>query len=339
MSTVTYPLDLSGTNPANLVTNELHTVSESHYRDVFFIVPNFAPFYIDNFKLRITVGATTRDLIEDVDFEFTIPYVTGTRTTGKAMYGGVSLHNLELNGILSMEYQTIGGDQVADRYHVLTLLADKSYNPRTCIFDILTNVPTAFPPQPHYQDYDSFYGQEEVVQALNEIRDAILQNSSLTREQIEAFLLTINSSVMGSYLRKTGDTMTGKLILAGNPMEELEAASKKYVDENTIDSNELAMYMSNYHTATYTNEELNKKLNIAGDTMTGYLTLHANPVSNLQAVPKQYVDTTKTDLQNQIDSLNTAVGNLGIDRVTKEYVDSQIQTVMGYIATIVAGRG
>ena len=41
MPNVTYPLDLTGVAPTNLIENELHTVSESHYRDYFFIVPNF----------------------------------------------------------------------------------------------------------------------------------------------------------------------------------------------------------------------------------------------------------------------------------------------------------
>ena len=51
MPTVTYPLDMSGNNQANLIEGELHTVSESHFKDYFFIVPEFAPFYVDNFSL------------------------------------------------------------------------------------------------------------------------------------------------------------------------------------------------------------------------------------------------------------------------------------------------
>ena len=176
---VSYPLDMTGNSSTNLVLDELHSVTEAHFRDYFFIVPNFAPFYVDNFKATITIGNETRDLIEDVDFSFAISYVTGTRTTGKAMYGGITLHNLNLNGIVSINYQTLGGDQIADRLHILTLLADKAYNPRTTIWDIL-DVPSVFNPSYHYQDYENFYGQEQLVQALGEIRDAILQNSSFS---------------------------------------------------------------------------------------------------------------------------------------------------------------
>ncbi len=333
--TVIYPLDLTGVSPSNLVQNELHSVNESKFRDYYFIVPNFSPFYVDNFKATITTGTVTRDLIEDVDFSFALNYVTGTRTTGKAMYGAITLHNLNLNGIISIDYQTIGGDQVADRLQVLTVLADRAYNPRTTIWDILTNIPTAFPPVPHYQDYENFYGQEQVVQALGEIRDAILQNSSLTQEQLINFLNTINSGVLGSYLRKTGDTMTGRLMLAGAPVEDLEAVTKKYVDENTIDSSELSAYMSQYHSAEYMNQQLANKVSKSGDTMSGHLTLNADPVSDMHAVNKRYLENLRTNLQNQLNDVNTALGNLSIGHVTQEYVDNKINEVMAYIGAVV----
>jgi len=252
---VTYPLDLSGVSPANLVRDELHAVNEAHFRDYYFLVPNFAPFFIDNFKAKIMVNNTTRDLVEDVDFSFALPYVTGTRVTGKAMYGGITLHNLNLNGIINIQYQTIGGDQIADRLYVLTLLADKAYNPRTTIWDILINLPNAFPPTPHYQDYDlpnafpptphyqdydQFFGQEELVTALGRIRDAIVQNASLTQEQISQFLQSLQllnlqppdiNNLSGFFVRKTGDSMSGHLTLNANPVNDSHAATKKYVDE------------------------------------------------------------------------------------------------------------
>lgn len=334
---VTYPLDMSGNSSANLVKGELHTVTEAHFRDYYFLVPNFAPFYVDNFKATITVGNETRDLVEDVDFSFAISYVTGTRTTGKAMYGGITLHNLNSNGIISIDYQTLGGDHIVDRLHVLTMLADKAYNPRTTIWDIL-DVPSVFNPSHHYQDYENFYGQEQVVQALGEIRDAILQNSSLTQEQLINFLNTINSGVLGSYLRKTGDTMTGRLMLAGAPVEDLEAVTKKYVDENTIDSSELSAYMSQYHSAEYMNQQLANKVSKSGDTMSGHLTLNADPVSDMHAVNKRYLENLRTNLQNQLNDVNAALGNLSIGHVTQEYVDNKINEVMAYIGAVVINK-
>lgn len=335
---VTYPLDHSGINPANLVTNELHSVNEAHFKDYFFIVPNFAPIYVDNFKATITIGSTTTNLVEDVDFSFALPYVTGTRITGKPMYGAITVHNLNLNGIINLQYQTLGGDQVADRLQVLTLLADKAYNPRTTIWDILTGVPNALPPSPHYQDYDQFYGQEEVVTALGQIRDAILQNSSLTQGEISKFLQLLNAGNLSKYLNRTGDSMTGHLTLVGPPIENLHAATKAYVDNNTINEGKLTNALSQYHTAEYTNGELDKKLSLTGGTMTGALTLSGDPTQALHPATKGYVDAKKQDTDAKLQSMAQSLENLSNDNVTKEYVDNRIQEVMAYIASVVTHR-
>ena len=226
---VTYDLDTSGVNPRNLVENEMHSVNEAQFRDYYFLIPKLAPFFVDNFALKLITGTDERDLVEDVDYSFCLPYVTGARTTGKQMYGGVTLHNLSMNGVLSLQYQTVGCDQVVDRLQVLTHLADKAYNPRTTIWDIVTNVPNAFPPVPHYQDYDSFKGQEDVVLKLSEIRDAILANSSLTKAVIDEFLNEFLDGSSAVYLKRAGDSMTGPLVLSGPPVAPQHAATKEFV--------------------------------------------------------------------------------------------------------------
>lgn len=72
-----------------------------------------------------------------------------------------------------------------------------------------------------------------------------------------------------------GDTMTGPLILSGNPTLDLHAATKIYVD--TLAG-----------TASGT---LGGKVAKAGDTMTGFLSLPADPVTNFETATKRYVDT------------------------------------------------
>lgn len=188
---VTYPLDLSGQATTNLIQNELHTVNEAVFRDYHFIVPNFSPFYVDNFQITYILNGNNRILQEGVDYDFVLPYLTGIRTVGKPLYGAVTIHNLDLNGILSFTYQTLGGDHIADRYYVLNMLAEKAYNPRTTVWENVTDKPCAFPPTPHYQDYDNFYGQEELIAKLDEIKTAIANNyaglSGILREFLDNY--------------------------------------------------------------------------------------------------------------------------------------------------------
>lgn len=333
MPTVTYPLDMSGNNPANLIQGELHTVSESHFKDYYFIVPEFAPFYVDNFSLSISINGTITPLQEDIDYSFALQYVTGTRVSGKAMYGAITLHNLNLNGILLMNYQTIGGDQIADRLLVLTTLADKAYNPRTTIWDILTNVPNSLPPSPHYQDYDQFFGQEELVQMLGQIRDAILTNSSLTQQEIQSFFQLLNTGTLTSYVKKSGDTMEGPLTLAANPLDPLHAATKQYVDGLLVNNSQITTMLSNYPQTTYVNQQLNTKVNKAGDVMSGPLTLNQDPVQPAHAATKQYVDAGQQNLQLQLDTMQGQITQTQLDPVTKAYVDDRINEIMAIMTS------
>lgn len=331
MPTVTYPLDTSGVSPANLVNNEIHTVSEAQFRDYYFIVPNFAPFFVDNFQLIILRNGVEFILNEDVDWSFALPYITGTRVTGKQMYGAITLHNLELDGILKMRYQTIGGDQVCDRMYVLTYLADKAYNPRTTVWDIITNIPNAFPPVPHYQDYDQFKGQEAVVQALGEIRDAIAANSSLTSDKIEILLQLFTGNDLSIYLKSTGDDMTGVLRVLNPPTDPLAAVAKKYVDDNFISSTQLTSELSTYYDQTAVDAMLLQKLGLTGGILTGALTLNGDPTDPLHAATKGYVDTEVTALADTVALIATDVDDLKLNGATKEYVDAKINEILTYI--------
>lgn len=331
---VSYPLDLSGVAPTNLVNDELHSVNEAQFRDYYFIVPQFPPFYVDNFQLSLVSGSSVTLLNEDVDYSFALPYVTGTRHTGKQMYGAVTLHNLQMNGILKTRYQTVGGDQVADRLVVLSALADKAYNPRTTIWDTLTEVPNAFPPVPHYQDYDDFKGQDAVVQKLAEVRDAILANSSLTSEKISTFLNEFNQGQSNVYLKKTGDVMTGPLELRIPPSADLHAATKKYVDDNTTTSFALGQLLDQYATLSVMQANMNTKLSLTGGVMTGPIKLSADPVADEDATRKAYVDNVIHNQSLVIQSLQTTIANMQNVGTTKQYVDDRVNELLTRINAV-----
>jgi hypothetical protein len=70
------------------------------------------------------------------------------------------------------------------------------------------------------------------------------------------------------FVLKSGDTMTGLLVLSGDPTTNLGAATKQYADTQVA-----------------------TKVAKAGDTMTGLLVLSSDPSAALGAATKQYVDT------------------------------------------------
>jgi hypothetical protein len=97
------------------------------------------------------------------------------------------------------------------------------------------------------------------------------------------------TDLANSKVNKSGDTMGGKLTLDGAPIDDLHAATKKYVDDKTSD--------------------ISGKVNRIGDTMGGKLTLDGAPIDDLHAATKKYVDeqiaAAKISAQNALNGLRT----------------------------------
>lgn len=184
MPVVTYPLDTTGLSPGNLILNEAHTLTELNSNTYNLIIPKFAPFYVDNFKLRhISDTGVITNLQEGYHYNFALMYLGGTRSIGKALYGGISIIETLVNGYISIDYQTLGGDWTADSQYVLTRLAEMAYNPRVTVWDVVTNKQQIFPPINHDNNMDYVYGHGELITKLNEIVVAII-NSSVTLDPL-----------------------------------------------------------------------------------------------------------------------------------------------------------
>lgn len=176
MTTATYPFDTTGTASTNLVKGELHTLTEVNAAPYRVLIPTAAPFYLPNLKLEyIDQTGVARDLIEGVDYYNTLIYMAASRSTGRPCYGGWEIINSLLNGTIHPQYQTVGGDWVADRDYVYQQLLEKAKNPRIVYWDDITNVQQLFPPTEHSQPADSFEGHQALLASLEGIRQAILE--------------------------------------------------------------------------------------------------------------------------------------------------------------------
>lgn len=98
-----------------------------------------------------------------------------------------------------------------------------------------------------------------------------------------------NDPRLSNKVLKAGDTMTGPLVFTGGssqvtlpnlPTIGAHAANKTYVD------------------SAVSGIDLSSRVAKAGDTMSGYLTLNADPVNALHAVPKQYLESSITTAIN-----------------------------------------
>ena len=128
----------------------------------------------------------------------------------------------------------------------------------------------------------------------------------------------------GRYLAKTGGTMTGALTFAGaQPTATTSAANIVQLTDSTSSTsvttaatpasvktaNDAAVAAQS--TANTANTTANAALPKAGGTMTGAITLAADPVSTLQPATKQYVDVVSTAAAAAQTTANAALPKAG----------------------------
>lgn len=169
-----YVFDPTGSLPANLIVDELHTLTEINDVTYRILIPEFAPFYTNNLVVKYNDGVNGDvALQEGVDFVLCLPYLAASRSIGAMVYGGISFNFNYPNGTIKVTYQTIGGEWIADPNYVYERLVNTAYNPRVTVWDTLTNVQQLFPPINHNQELDYVFGYEDLLLKLQEIADAI----------------------------------------------------------------------------------------------------------------------------------------------------------------------
>ena len=171
---VTYPFDPTGLAPGNIIVDEIHTLTEINAQQYRILIPEFAPFYLGNFQIKHTdTQGQTRILNEQVDYTLCLPYIGATRSIGQMLYGGITINDSIINGILKITYRTLGGDWTADASYVLNALAEYVYNPRITVWDIVTDKPTMFPPINHDQLLDYVYGHQDLIDSINGLANTV----------------------------------------------------------------------------------------------------------------------------------------------------------------------
>lgn len=147
---------------------------------------------------------------------------------------------------------------------------------------------------------------------------------------------------------KAGDIMTGFLTLYADPIAPLQAATKDYVDgkvvsgsgakllDELLDVNASAPVDGQVliYDGSLSRYVLQNRVKNTGDSMTGFLTLSADPTSGLHAATKQYVDTTDAGKVAKAGDTMTGLLTLSgapttnLHAATKLYVDDKVAAVV-----------
>ncbi len=181
MSTIVkYPLDLSGLNPTNRVTDESIIVPRTTGRH---FAPEYGPFYADTMRVKTLPGNV--QLTPGTDFECLFIYEELTRRSGLAVTAVVSILNPALYGTMELEYQTVGGEFSTSVSVIQQLIENLEIDNRAVQWDDILNKPVTFTPSPHLHHVGDLYGMEDVVDELVELRYAIQQGNDAVLAQLE----------------------------------------------------------------------------------------------------------------------------------------------------------
>lgn len=190
MSEISYPFDTTGTASTNLVTGELHTLTEVNSAPYRILIPTFAPFYLNNLQVEhVSILGEATPLNEGVDFYPSLPYMAAQRSTGRAVYGGLAMISDIPQGTIRLRYQTVGGEWCADRDYVYNMLLTMAYNERLTWWDRITNVQELFPPTDHTNDATDIEGHEALLAKMESIVQAILTRTDNAPASYIAHLL------------------------------------------------------------------------------------------------------------------------------------------------------
>jgi hypothetical protein len=175
-----YPLDTTGQSLANRITDEIHTLSAVNFRDYHCIVPDFAPFYAESIQLHYRQNSSSPwlTLNEGQDYYNGFQFVGASKQTALGVYGAVVFNDLSLDGEIRISYNTVGGEWTLDQDKLTNILVDLIYNPRVTSWEQVSGAPAHFPPAAHAWQLDDLVGMSEVVSALEDIEDAILNRDT-----------------------------------------------------------------------------------------------------------------------------------------------------------------
>lgn len=218
-----YPFDPVGTAITNKIVGEQQIITTANYRDYHFVVPKFAPYYSESLVISIkTVTNEVKVLVEGIDYQCTHWYIAASRACAKSIYGSISLMNLQLAGVVTLEYQTIGGIWTIDEQAISQVLADRLHNPRITAWDVVAEQPATFPPIDHEWDLQDLVGATQLVESINRIETAIINSLmvGLPAHMRAENPHNITPTMIGTY---TSAEIDQKLLDAGQPINPLLA--------------------------------------------------------------------------------------------------------------------
>lgn len=214
-------VDLTGVNPDFKRTNELRELKTSID---YTVVLDYGSFFTESLVIRDQ--ETNRLLQRGIDYRCLEINNKASKETGKEVCDVITFINKQLKNVV-ITYQFVGGEYLTG-LHLFKELNDVYPNGVQVIhtWDGISNKPISFNVDDHDLFAKSIYGFDEVVKALNTIKDnntTVLSTiSSKVDAEVEGFVNLLNNAIDGADVEiqntlKSIQHQEGEYIFTDNP--------------------------------------------------------------------------------------------------------------------------
>ncbi len=173
-----YPYDPTGVNIQNLVSEEKHSIPREDNRA---FATSAGPFYSESLVVKDATGKLLKPKTDYIAFE----YVSDpSEITGKEVCCAVLIKNDTIEGDVFATYQAVGGPFSLNVEAITEAIENLKIDARTVAWGDILAKPDYFPALRHLHDIGDIYGFEYIVNAIEDLRNAILNGDAAAHQAI-----------------------------------------------------------------------------------------------------------------------------------------------------------
>jgi len=214
---IRYPLDPTGTNPDNLVSDEPHQMPA---RQIRAIATEYGAFYTES--VTVVDAATNQPLVKGVQYYPAELYEVPTGMFGKEVCAIIMITDPSVSANVKITYQAVGGEYSRSVTAIIQQIEALNLDDRPVEWGSIINKPSEYPPSHHLHDLGDIYGFEYMVHALDRIRAAILMGDDVSHDTIYQYIDARDNYVIG-LIQSQSDALAAHIADKNNPHETTKA--------------------------------------------------------------------------------------------------------------------
>lgn len=212
LTTWIYPLDPTGVSRDNLVLAEPQTLDVRRLRVV--VLKNGA-FFSDS--VRIVDAATQQPLRNDgTQWYPSVLYPQPTKQFGMPVYAVIVISDPTVSQNILVDYQVVGAEYSYSQEAALTQIEALNLDDRPITWPNIVGTPDEFNPSAHFQNFDTLYGMEYLVNSVYMLANAILNGNAPAIDQVLAYVDQQNAN-QNDTTANIQASLTAHLQDTGNP--------------------------------------------------------------------------------------------------------------------------